>query len=255
MCRWIAYKGRPTCPDRFLFDTEYSLVAQSQQARKSEATVNGDGFGLGWYERTRRPGVFRDVLPMWSDENLRNLSQQIRPSTFVAHVRAATDTASTRSNCHPFAYHHYLFMHNGQIGGYPKLRRRLESRLEDHYYEVRFGTTDSELLFLLLLQLGADVDFHRAANQVIEEVEQLQAAVKATDAFRFTAAFTDGRTLHAIRYASDDRAPTLFYQASSTGSVVVSEPLDDDHHTWTSVPQNHRLVIDGNSEPRVYALG
>ena len=117
MCRWIAYLGEPITPDRFLFETEFCLVAQSQAARKSEATVNGDGFGLGWYERGATPGVFRDVLPMWGDENLRSIPQQIRPSIFMAHVRAATDTATIRLNCHPFTYAQFLFMHNGQIGG------------------------------------------------------------------------------------------------------------------------------------------
>ena len=44
-----------------------------------------------------------------------------------AHVRAATGTAITRHNCHPFRHGKHLFMHNGQIGGYGQVRRLLES--------------------------------------------------------------------------------------------------------------------------------
>ncbi|MGA4923289.1 hypothetical protein, partial [Bacillus subtilis] len=31
---------------------------------------------------------------------------------FFAHVRAATGTAVTRQNCHPFACGRWMFMHN-----------------------------------------------------------------------------------------------------------------------------------------------
>ena len=254
MCRWIAYLGEPATPDRFLSETEYCLVAQSQAARKSVATVNGDGFGLGWYERETTPGVFRDVLPMWGDENLRSIAQQIRPSTFMAHVRAATDTATIRLNCHPFTYAQFLFMHNGQIGGYPRVRRQLEHRLDDRFYASRQGSTDSELIFLLLLQLGAESDFAGAAQAIIHEVETIQSNVDEEDPFRFTAAFTDGQQLHAIRYSSDEHPPTLFYRHSETGSVVVSEPLDDQEQRWTILPANHTLIVERGAQPVATAL-
>ena len=254
MCRWIAYLGEPTSPDRFLFESEFCLVAQSQAARKSTATVNGDGFGLGWYERESIPGVFRDVLPMWGDENLRSIAQQIRPSAFMAHVRAATDTATIRLNCHPFAYDRFLFMHNGQIGGYPRVRRQLERRLDDQFYASRQGSTDSELLFLLLLQLGCEDNFAGAARALIQEVESIQSNVGEQEPFRFTAAFTNGETLHAIRYSSDDRPPTLFYRFGEKGSVVVSEPLDSHVKQWVGLEANHTLIVEKGTEPQTTRL-
>ena len=250
MCRWIAYLGEPIAPDKFLFETEFCLVTQSQAARKSEATVNGDGFGLGWYERQSMPGVFRDILPMWGDENLRSLSQQIRPYTFMAHVRAATDTATIRLNCHPFTYDQFLFMHNGQIGGYPKVRRQLERRLDDKFYQSRQGSTDSELIFLLLIQYGADKNFGDACKALIEDVETIQCNSGENAPFRFTAAFTDGDTLHAVRYSTDDNPPSLFYRQGETGSVVVSEQLDDQVQQWIDLPANHTLVVEHGFDPK-----
>ena len=43
-------------------------------------------------------------------------------------------------------------------------------------------------------------------------------------------AFSDGQKLYAVRYASDDRAPTLYHRwsASQQGRAVVSEPFDAD---------------------------
>ncbi len=243
MCRWIAYSGTPVAPQRFLFEEQFSLIAQSQRARKSKSVVNGDGFGLGWYGTREEPGLFRDVLPAWSDENLKSLAAQISSPLFMAHVRAATDTQTTRSNCHPFRHGRCLFMHNGQIGGYPRVRRQLESRLPDEFYRHRCGTTDSEVLFLQLLAAGALEDFHGAIERVVVEVLQIMRAAGIDEPLRLTAAFTDGRTLHAVRYASDRFAPSLFYGATGHGTLVVSEPLSETPGRWRELPASHTLRV------------
>ena len=47
-------------------------------------------------------------------------------------------------------------MHNGQIGGYDRLRRKLEGLIDDDYYQYRLGTTDSEMLFYMLFSEGLE---------------------------------------------------------------------------------------------------
>ena len=69
------------------------------------------------------PGLFRDVLPAWSDPNLKSLTAQVQSHLFLAHVRASTGTATSRNNCHPFVHGRWSFMHNGQVGGYDAFRR------------------------------------------------------------------------------------------------------------------------------------
>jgi predicted glutamine amidotransferase len=54
-------------------------------------------------------------------------------------------------NCHPFTCGRYLFMHNGNVHGFTKIRRALLERLRDCLFEWLSGTTDSELLFALFL--------------------------------------------------------------------------------------------------------
>ena len=65
---------------------------------------------------------------------------------------SSTGTSSTRANCHPFAHGPYLFMHNGQIGGYSRIKRRIEALIPDSLYDERRGTTESEAIFLLALR-------------------------------------------------------------------------------------------------------
>ena len=55
---------------------------------------------------------------------------------------------------------------------------------------------------------------------------------------RMTAALSDGQQLYAVRYATDDAAPSLYYRWSESrgGMAVVSEPLEDDEGDWNAVP-------------------
>ncbi len=131
MCRFLAYSGEPVFLSDLVCAPTHSLVHQSLHADEGKTETNGDGFGIGWYGERAEPGVYRDISPAWSDENLVNLCGQVRARTFFAHVRAATGTATARANCHPFAHGRHLFMHNGQIGGYCRIKRRLEALIPD----------------------------------------------------------------------------------------------------------------------------
>lgn len=131
MCRWLAYYGHPIQLDEVLFKPENSLIRQSLHARWTHSVTNGDGFGVGWYGEREEPGLFRDVLPAWNDDNLLSLSGQIRSPLFFAHVRASTGTATARANCHPFRAGRWLFMHNGQVGDYERARRALDALIPD----------------------------------------------------------------------------------------------------------------------------
>ena len=141
MCRFLAYRGEPVFMEDLISAPAHSLVHQSLHAEEAKTGTNGDGFGVGWYGDKPMPGLYREVHPAWSDENLKSLCTQVRSSLFFAHVRAATGTATTRANCHPFTHDQWMFMHNGQIGGWPLIRRKVESLIPDEYYGARTGTT------------------------------------------------------------------------------------------------------------------
>lgn len=89
MCRWLAYTGSPILLSKALYAPAHSLIDQSLHARLGAEATNGDGFGIGWYDDTPGPGVFRSIEPAWNDRNLHELSDHIRSAHFFAHVRAA----------------------------------------------------------------------------------------------------------------------------------------------------------------------
>ena len=195
----------------------------------------------------RQPGLYRDILPAWSDPNLRSLCRQIRSGLFLAHVRASTGGATSRANCHPFTAGRWSFMHNGQIGEFEKLRRCLEGSLSDAAYEGIDGTTDSELFFALMLEEGLDSDPQGAAERATRRVIDAAKRAGATPSLRLTAAYSDGTALHAIRYATDAYAPTLYMAdfRQSGGRCIVSEPLDREGPNWQAIPPSSFVTIAG----------
>jgi len=238
MCRWIAYRGRTTALEHYVTESEHSLITQSISALESTASTNGDGFGLGWYGEHPEPGLYHETRPAWSDENLRYLCRHLHSHLFFAHVRASTGTAITRQNCHPFACGRWLFMHNGFIGSWNRLRRRIENLIPDDHYPSRLGTTDSEAVFLAMMGAGLDSDPIGATRRVMAVLADM--VNENSERLRFTAAISNGSDLYAFRYAENDNPNTLYFREEHGEVVVVSEPLDK-HPSWTVLPPNHVL--------------
>lgn len=247
MCRLLVYQGEPDFIANQIFSGDHSFVSQSSCATKSITQVNGDGFGIGWYHDRPEPGRFRDVLPAWADENLHNISQQIRSRLLFAHIRASTDTATARNNCHPFMHRQWLFMHNGQIGDFHRIRRPVEALIADEDYHGRCGGTDSEAIFLALFAHGLEADPIAAHQSLFRKIAQIMQAHAINLPFRYTAAMTNGQSVWVIRYASDDAPPTLFYRQEKGNLLVSSEPvqtqqIDPLSCCWKPVAVNHVLV-------------
>jgi glutamine amidotransferase len=242
MCRWIAYRGETIALEHYVTAPAHSLIEQSMRALESIAATNGDGFGLGWYGEHEEPGLYREVRPAWSDENLRHLCRHLRSHLFFAHVRASTGTASTRANCHPFAQGRHLFMHNGQIGGYARIKRRIEAMVPDDLYCARVGTTDSEAMFLAACAQGLDEDPVGAMARTLRAVRDVMAAADVNEPLRFTAALTNGADLYAFRWACDGCPPSLYVRKAEGGLTVVSEPIDGRKEGWREVPKGCALI-------------
>ena len=75
MCRWAAYRGDPLYLEELVSSPAHSLIEQSHCATRAKTATNGDGFGIAWYGDRPEPGRYRDVLPAWSDCNLKSLAR------------------------------------------------------------------------------------------------------------------------------------------------------------------------------------
>ncbi len=245
MCRLAAYLGQPLFLEELIAKPQHSLMRQSLRAEEAKVQTNGDGFGIGWYGERAEPGVYREVTPAWSDDNLLALSQTLHSRLFFAHVRAATAGGISRQNCHPFRHGKWLFMHNGQIGGYAQVRRGLEALLSDALYAERRGATDSELLFLLALgriEQGQAPD--DAVLDVLQDTITLMQERGVQQPLRFAAALADGERFYAFRMATDGKPPTLYLRRCKSGTIVASEPLCEAEPGWHMLPDGAVATVD-----------
>ena len=261
MCRWLAYSGTPIPVEEVLFKPAYSLVLQSLHARSSLTTTNGDGFGMGWYGTAGSPRLYRSTNPAWNDRNLREIAAEVQSPMFFAHVRSSTGGAVQQTNCHPFRHGKFLFMHNGEIHGWLQVKRDLAMAIDPALYTAIEGTTDSELMFYIALTFGLEKDVPEAIARMVGLVEKVGKVHGIERPMCMTLAIGDGTRIWFFRYASDGKAPTLYYSTDirelrklypdiprfrTVGDetrMVVSEPFVDLPGAWQEVPQSSWGVI------------
>lgn len=251
MCRFIAFVGEKPI---LLKETAASLISQSHHARESSECFNADGFGIGWYDLTvdSTPAVFKSIRPAWNDENLINICAKVRSKCCMGHVRASTVGEVNRSNCHPFSYKNYLFVHNGTIHSFKKIRRELLSRLGPETFEAVKGQTDSEHFFLLIcemLEKREDKQLTHAICDALEELNAIYAACGIEPHYRINAAIADGTKIVAMRYTTETHREALsLYYAAEGALYVSSETQKELSDTWHKIPANHLLLINDHYE-------
>lgn len=252
MCRWMAYKGQSIYLEDWLLNSNHSLIDQSKSADMTKYEVNGDGFGVGWYAQKPEPGLFKSIRPAWNNANLKSLAAHVSSPLFLAHVRAATGTPIQETNSHPFKYKNWLMVHNGLIHEYQEVKKGLIEQIEAKYFQYILGSTDSEILFYLLLSNGLQNDVKSALVKTVELIESTAQKHQIKHALRMTLGISNGESLWAIRYSSNTHSSTLFYSLEQENNkdhlLIVSEPLDDCDRCWTPVGENSLLHFDANNQ-------
>jgi glutamine amidotransferase len=62
---------------------------------------------------------------------------------------------------------------------------------------------------------------------------------------RFAAGLSDGETIHAFRWSSDPKPPTLYYCEQRDHVVIASEPVDERRECWQAIEANSCVVVRG----------
>jgi predicted glutamine amidotransferase len=272
MCRWLAYSGSPILLEELINKPEHSLIDQSLHARLGVETTNGDGFGVGWYDaNTPTPAIFRSIEPAWNDRNLREVAGHVESPLFLAHIRASTGTPVQQTNCHPFRYGRWLWVHNGLVRDFPRVKRELALAVDERLYTSIEGSTDSELLFFLALTLGLEDDPPSAVERMAALVEGTGRRHGVEYPLQMTIATTDGESVWAFRYSSERRSRSLYYstemptvremyperphlqEVSDETRIIVSEPIVELPGAWNEVPESsYGLVCEGGDELRAF---
>jgi predicted glutamine amidotransferase len=188
----------------------------------------------------------------------------------------------SESNCHPFVYGPFSFMHNGSVARFHKLKRSLIARLSDEAFHSVVGSTDSAHLFGLFLDSWADskqedplVRISEALQMTVETTVMLLRDHGITEESQINLAVADGKHVVACRYTTGDvkLAPSLYWHegkryvcrkgvvymvdpvtdpdapgTTKETVIIASEPLSDDYG-WELVEPNS-LVLNRRGSPR-----
>ena len=262
MCRWLAYSGSPLSLETILYKPQHSLIDQSLHSKLGAETTNGDGFGIGWYtEFAKTPGVYRSIEPAWNDRNLRDLAGHIMSPVVFAHIRAAIGSPVQATNCHPFRHGKWLFMHNGFIGDFAKVRRDLALAIDPSLFPLMQGSADTEVMFYLALTHGLEEDPPAAMEATVGLIEEVGHKHGVEHPIQMTVAVTNGESIWAFRYSSEGKSRSLFYTTlvstirelhpeldvlefvDDETRLIVSEPLRDLPGVWNEVPESSWGVV------------
>ena len=201
----------------------------------------------------------------------------------LAHVRAATQSSGVNEpNCHPFRYQRYLFMHNGDVGNFRRVRRRMLEGVCDEAFSNVYGSTDSEHFFALcideLLSQPPDrAPLERLAHALHAALARTVALVAAhgdDEPSYMNCALSDGDHAVVSRFtnAAADSPESLYYfhgalypaiaaaarddpsaQHARHPVIVSSERLTADSG-WQPIPANHMVLMRRGRAPELRAI-
>ena len=259
MCRLLGYLGPTIQLDQLLYKPEHSLIAQSYQPREmNSGLLNADGFGVGWYHahQETNPYTYKNLLPVWSDQNLPQLSRYVESGCVLAYVRSASaGLAVDLSNCQPFTDDRLSFIHNGLIKNFREtLYRPIRNSFDDYTYQLIKGTTDSEHIFGLLiheLRKTSGISYEQALNNVLTQLTKLAQAHEVS--FSANLVISNGKQLIASRYAYQTATPSLYWTrddlAYPDAVIVASEPLFEGN--WNSCPEYSIIRVGEDLEVHI----
>jgi predicted glutamine amidotransferase len=273
--------------DSLLITPKNSLMKQSYHALESEMTVNGDGFGLGWYNTAIRkdPALFRSIRPAWNDENLKYNASMIKTHCLLAHIRAATSGAVSIENTHPFHYNEFLMMQNGGIKDFIKIKRQMINRLDEEYFQWIYGQTDTQYIFALFLTIAKETrendrphtleSLTRCLWQTFAEIERMKKIAHLSSPSLYNLVLTNGKAMIATRYSTQPEVESRSLHIARNGEcytcgkgylrfrqadvkdhsiLISSEVLSEEIEFWQEVPENHSVTVSDDLEVRIRPL-
>ncbi len=262
MCRLLSYLGPSIQLDKLLYKPEHSLIKQSYQPREmTVALLNADGFGVGWYhpEKSVYPYTYKNILPIWNDTNLPQISRYVESKCILSYVRSATTgLAVDLGNCQPFTYENLMFLHNGFIINFREtLYRPIRNKLSDHIYQWIKGNTDSEHIFALILtelEKQPTLSLEQAVAKVLIQLRDLALEYQVRIAVNVT--LSDGKQLIASRYTNYTPLPSLYWLRDdpnfADAAIIASEPIFDGN--WNTFPENSILSVGEDLEVNIYPV-
>lgn len=145
MCRLFGFKS-------VLSSQVHSSLVHADNALVSQSLKHKDGWGVAYYKENV-PHLIKSVDRAIDDSIFHRVSGVVSSQTVIAHLRKATQGDLSILNSHPFQYGKWIFAHNGNLKNFSNYRKRLVDKIDESLRPFLLGTTDSEVIFYLLLTI------------------------------------------------------------------------------------------------------
>ncbi|PLW81178.1 class II glutamine amidotransferase [Kineobactrum sediminis] len=273
MCRMVGFIAtHPTALGCTLVEAPHSLLAQSSQ--DLEGFAHADGWGIAqWGEDG--VSVMRHLAAAHEGEDYRNFAGTVRARQVIAHVRQATAGDICFENTHPFVQGPWVFVHNGTIRHFrEQVKARMWPEIAPDYRTRIRGTTDSEVLFqLLLTRLDARPEINpvEIIATVISDVADWCAAAGPCENLGLSFLLSDGERFFGVRWQQTlwmlQRTETRDAEICGhppdddakgyRALLVASEPLTDER--WLPIPEYSVFEVEQGRDklaitPRIHTL-
>ncbi len=219
----------------------------------SHSDMHRNGWGLALLDR-KHVSIEKEPIKASDSEYLKEkLQSEITTSRCISHIRMATIGGMNEDNTHPFTGYDYsgrrwVFAHNGTI---------FESKELTPYQYVQKGTTDSERIFLYLIDI-MDKHFEEKGTPP-DDSERMKIIDK------MICTLAPGNKLNLMIddgdffYMHKNEEKTLHIKKDSDGAIFSTQALTDEG--WEEFPQNQlmvykdgELVFEGTRHDGTYVM-
>ena len=239
MCRLFASMRLEEAPtDRFGW-----LLAFFAQSR-----LHPDGWGMARFV-DGQPQVIKEPEDASKSILLPRYLRWGKEPLLMAHIRQGSVGSNTMENTHPFLHNGWVFEHNGTFDALDRLKAKVST---PHLGELR-GVTDSEVIFLLLLQGIKDAD---DPVEGISETVRMLRTIKGPKTTALNFIMSDGQRLYLLNSAfirADYYALHYLADEDGRGMIFSSRPLDQ-NKGWTRLEKHTLLVVDRELKSESYRL-
>lgn len=253
MCRLVAYLGRPLSPAPLVYGGEHSLYRQSWRPKELlSGSVNADGYGVVWYTDGRAARI-AGPRPIWHDDDLENTLSVLESTCVFAALRNGTPGIPVdRSGLLPLVSDGWAFALNGFVPDFRRSHMRaLRAGLGDEIYAALEGSSDSETLFLLTLEVlrsGAS-----PVEALTATVDRVLARIEEGVEAQLVMVLTDGRRLAGVRTGSVDATNSLYLSrqpAFAPGGVVLASEPTHPEASWAPVDGHGWIEVEADGAVR-----
>ncbi len=192
------------------------------------------GWGLAVMNEDGNHSIEKEPRPAYKSSRLKErLKTPVVGRHIFGHIRYATVGNLDLLNSHPFTGldstgRRWTMIHNGTIFHYDKIKK---------YEQIQLGTTDSERIFLFLIdtinkytsEKGAPLD---AAERfaILDEI-----MVEMSDRNKLNLMIYDNETM----YVHSNCRKTMYYLPRPSWTLFATKPVSEEH--WVLLPQNMLL--------------